>query len=171
MHPSRPYDEKVEESKERRVIRVNPAHVVLPGVVDSHVHVNEPVSLQGCPPSHCHTVTLQRARERCHSVVCWWREQGRTEWEGFDSATRAAARGGVTTLADMPLNSIPPTTSVAHLKTKQASAQGKCWIDCKFIGGVVDDNPHELKPVGGGMPCVAMRCNALQCVGCGLVWC
>src|SRR5262245_26010375 len=65
--------------------------VILPGIVDSHVHINEP---------------------------------GRTEWEGFATATRAAAAGGVTTLVDMPLNSIPPTVSVADLTTKAAAAEG-----------------------------------------------
>jgi len=66
-----------------QVMRVDPDCIVLPGIVDSHVHVNEP---------------------------------GRTEWEGFDTATKTAAAGGVTTLADMPLNSIPPTTSVKHFQ-------------------------------------------------------
>src|SRR5262249_18486228 len=70
--------------------------VLMPGVVDSHVHVNEP---------------------------------GRTEWEGFDTATRAAAAGGVTTIVDMPLNSIPPTTSVAALMTKAEAMSGKCRVD------------------------------------------
>ena len=78
--------------------------VLLPGLVDSHVHVNEP---------------------------------GRTEWEGFDTATRAAAAGGVTTLIDMPLNSIPPTTDVAALATKQAAARGRVHVDVGFWGGVV----------------------------------
>ena len=78
--------------------------VLLPGLVDSHVHVNEP---------------------------------GRTEWEGFDTATRAAAAGGVTTLIDMPLNSIPPTTDVAALAVKQAAARGRVHIDVGFWGGAV----------------------------------
>jgi allantoinase len=86
--------------------------VVLPGVVDSHVHVNEP---------------------------------GRTEWEGYESATRAAIIGGVTTIADMPLNSIPPTTTVANFETKLQAAYGKCYTDVAFIGGVVSDNQKELQ--------------------------
>lgn len=85
--------------------------VVLPGLVDTHVHVNEP---------------------------------GRTEWEGFETATRAAAAGGVTTLLDMPLNSIPATTSVMALDAKVAAATGKTWVDVGFIGGVVPGNARAL---------------------------
>src|SRR5436309_4058263 len=85
--------------------------VVLPGLVDSHVHVNEP---------------------------------GRTEWEGFATATAAAAAGGVTTIADMPLNSIPPTIDVAALDAKRAAAAGQCAIDDAFWGGAVPGNAGEL---------------------------
>jgi allantoinase len=85
--------------------------VVMPGLVDTHVHVNEP---------------------------------GRTDWEGFETATRAAAAGGVTTLLDMPLNSIPATTSVAALHDKARAARGKTWVDVGFIGGVVPDNASAL---------------------------
>jgi allantoinase len=85
--------------------------VLLPGLVDTHVHVNEP---------------------------------GRTEWEGFASATRAAAAGGVTTLLDMPLNSVPATTSVAALETKRAAAQGRCSVDVGFWGGAVPDSLGHL---------------------------
>ena len=88
--------------------------VVMPGLVDTHVHVNDP---------------------------------GRTAWEGFASATRAAAAGGVTTLVDMPLNSIPATTSVAGLQAKMASTTGKLWIDVGFCGGVVPGNDGELLPL------------------------
>lgn len=87
------------------------ASVVLPGLVDTHVHVNEP---------------------------------GRTEWEGFDTATRAAAAGGVTTIIDMPLNSIPPTTSVDALEEKRAAAEGKVHVDVGFWGGVVSSNLGTL---------------------------
>jgi allantoinase len=90
---------------------VTTADVVLPGLVDTHVHVNEP---------------------------------GRTEWEGFASATRAAAAGGVTTLLDMPLNAIPATTSVAALRAKHAVATGQCAVDVGFIGGVVPGNAGAL---------------------------
>ena len=86
--------------------------VVMPGLVDSHVHVNEP---------------------------------GRTEWEGFATATRAAAAGGVTTLVDMPLNSIPPTTTTDGFAQKLAAAKGQCWIDVAFWGGVIPGNTKELK--------------------------
>ena len=86
--------------------------VLLPGVVDTHVHINEP---------------------------------GRTEWEGFASATRAAAAGGVTTVIDMPLNSIPATTSVEALETKRTVAAGKAIIDVGFWGGAVPENLGHLK--------------------------
>ncbi|MGI8468072.1 MAG: allantoinase AllB [Pyrinomonadaceae bacterium] len=88
--------------------------VVMPGLVDAHVHVNEP---------------------------------GRTDWEGFTTATRAAAAGGVTTLVDMPLNSIPPTTTPDGFAQKLAAARGKCWVDVAFWGGVIPGNTHELKPL------------------------
>ena len=88
--------------------------VVMPGLVDAHVHVNEP---------------------------------GRTEWEGFATATRAAAAGGVTTLVDMPLNSIPPTTTLAGFKEKLAAAQGQCQTDVAFWGGVIPGNTGELEPL------------------------
>jgi allantoinase len=87
---------------------------LLPGLVDTHVHVNEP---------------------------------GRTEWEGFATATRAAAAGGVTTICDMPLNSVPPTTSVAALEEKRAAAAGKCWVDVAFWGGAVPGNEAALVPL------------------------
>jgi len=87
---------------------------LLPGLVDTHVHVNEP---------------------------------GRTEWEGFATATRAAAAGGVTTICDMPLNSVPPTTSVAALEEKRAAAAGKCWVDVAFWGGAVPGNEAALIPL------------------------
>jgi allantoinase len=86
--------------------------VIMPGIVDSHVHINEP---------------------------------GRTEWEGFASATRAAAAGGVTTIVDMPLNSIPPTTSVEGLEAKASAAEGQCWIDVGLWGGAVPGNAKELR--------------------------
>src|SRR4051812_39743827 len=84
---------------------------VLPGIVDTHVHLNEP---------------------------------GRTEWEGFATATRAAAIGGVTTLVDMPLNSIPPTTTREGFAVKRAAAKGQCSVDVGFWGGVVPGNAGEL---------------------------
>jgi allantoinase len=84
---------------------------VLPGVVDTHVHLNEP---------------------------------GRTEWEGFATATRAAAIGGVTALVDMPLNSIPPTTTREAFAAKRAAARGQCSVDVGFWGGVVPGNAGEL---------------------------
>src|SRR5882672_8869031 len=86
--------------------------IVMPGLVDTHVHINEP---------------------------------GRTDWEGFETATRAAAAGGVTTLIDMPLNSIPATTTAAALETKRASARKKCWVNVGFWGGVVPGNSGDLR--------------------------
>jgi allantoinase len=88
--------------------------VLLPGLVDSHVHVNEP---------------------------------GRTEWEGFATATRAAAAGGYTTLVDMPLNCLPETTTVAALEAKRAAASGKCRVDWAAWGGLTDDNKDHLIPL------------------------
>ncbi len=85
--------------------------LVMPAIIDSHVHVNEP---------------------------------GRTEWEGWHTATRAAARGGVSVLADMPLNSMPVTTSRAALAEKLASVHGKLWVDCALWGGVVPGNIDQL---------------------------
>ncbi|HET6877392.1 MAG TPA: allantoinase AllB [Jatrophihabitans sp.] len=86
--------------------------VLLPGLVDTHVHVNEP---------------------------------GRTEWEGFASATAAAAAGGVTTLVDMPLNSVPPTIDVDALEVKRAAAAQQCRVDVGFWGGVVPNNMRSLR--------------------------
>jgi len=83
----------------------------MPGLVDTHVHVNEP---------------------------------GRTDWEGFETATRAAAAGGITTVLDMPLNSVPATTSVDALREKARAATGKTWVDVGFIGGVVPGNTAAL---------------------------
>ncbi|MDQ0993822.1 allantoinase AllB [Streptomyces sp. V3I7] len=87
---------------------------LLPGLVDTHVHVNDP---------------------------------GRTEWEGFWTATRAAAAGGVTTLVDMPLNSLPPTTTVDHLRTKQKTAADKAHVDVGFWGGALPGNVGDLRPL------------------------
>jgi allantoinase len=84
---------------------------LLPGLVDTHVHVNEP---------------------------------GRTEWEGFATATRAAAAGGVTAIVDMPLNSLPPTVTVDALRIKQKAAEGQCHIDVGFWGGAIPGNAGDL---------------------------
>jgi allantoinase len=86
--------------------------VLLPGLVDTHVHVNEP---------------------------------GRTEWEGFATATRAAAAGGVTTIVDMPLNSLPPTTSAANLAVKRERAASQAFVDVGFWGGAVPGNTADLR--------------------------
>src|SRR5438132_1126582 len=74
-------------------------------------------------------------------------EPGRTEWEGYETATRAAAAGGVTTIVDMPLNSIPPTTTLAGFEEKLAAAKGQCTVDVAFWGGVVPGNVNELEPL------------------------
>ena len=91
-----------------------PDLVISPGIVDTHVHINEP---------------------------------GRAEWEGFDTATRAAAAGGVTTLVDMPLNSVPATTTVAALHAKVDAARAQCHVDVGFWGGVVPGNAGDLDPL------------------------
>src|SRR5271163_1830137 len=87
---------------------------ILPGLIDSHVHINEP---------------------------------GRTDWEGFATATRAAAAGGYTLLVDMPLNCLPPTTNVAALEAKRAAARGQCRVDWLAWGGVVAGNPCDIEPL------------------------
>ncbi len=88
--------------------------VLMPGLVDSHVHVNDP---------------------------------GRTEWEGFTTATRAAAAGGVTTIIDMPLNSIPPTCDVPALELKRKTAQSQAYVDVGFWGGAIPGNLQQLRPL------------------------
>jgi len=98
--------------------------VIMPGLVDSHVHINEP---------------------------------GRTHWEGFVTATRAAAAGGVTTLVDMPLNSIPPTTTQHGFEAKLAAAADHCFVDVGFWGGVVPGNTAELSALRG-MGVVGFKC-------------
>jgi allantoinase len=87
---------------------------ILPGLVDSHVHINEP---------------------------------GRTEWEGFRTATRAAAAGGYTMLVDMPLNCVPATTTVPALEAKRHAATGQCRVDWAAWGGVVEDNENDVEPL------------------------
>ncbi len=94
--------------------------VILPGLVDSHVHINDP---------------------------------GRAEWEGFDTATRAAAAGGYTLLVDMPLNCLPATTSVAALEAKRAAARGRCRVDWAAWGGIVEDNQGDIEALAAaGVP-------------------
>lgn len=88
--------------------------LIIPGLVDAHVHLNEP---------------------------------GRTEWEGFATGTRAAASGGVTTVIDMPLNAIPPTTTLEGFRVKLAAAQNQCWVDVGFYGGVIPGNADQLLPL------------------------
>ncbi|GAA4734224.1 allantoinase AllB [Nocardioides endophyticus] len=106
--------EPVDHEVDGVVVRAPDTAYVVPGVVDTHVHINEP---------------------------------GRTEWEGFVSATEAAALGGATTLVDMPLNSVPPTTTVEHLKLKQEAADGELMVDVGFWGGAVPDNLADLEPL------------------------
>ena len=91
--------------------------VLLPGLVDTHVHVNDP---------------------------------GRTDWEGFATATAAAAAGGVTTIVDMPLNSLPPTVDPAALAVKRAAAGGRCHVDVGFWGGAIPGNGAQLGPLHEG---------------------
>jgi allantoinase len=98
------------------VVTLDDDEVLLPGLVDTHVHVNEP---------------------------------GRTEWEGFATATRAAAAGGVTTILDMPLNAVPPTTTLAGLAAKRAVAEGQCFVDVGFWGGAVPGNGPDMRALHG----------------------
>jgi len=97
-----------------RVIELGTDVVLMPGLVDTHVHINDP---------------------------------GRTEWEGFETATRAAAAGGVTTVIDMPLNSLPPTVDVAALEVKRKTAEGKVHVDVGFWGGAIPGNTSDLRPL------------------------
>ncbi|MGM9381037.1 allantoinase AllB [Streptomyces antibioticus] len=106
-----PYDAPVPEGARREDFGDD---VLLPGLVDTHVHVNDP---------------------------------GRTHWEGFWTATRAAAAGGITTLVDMPLNSLPPTTTAEHLRVKREVAADKAHIDVGFWGGALPDNVKDLRPL------------------------
>ncbi len=94
-----------------RTVDLADDEVLLPGLVDAHVHVNEP---------------------------------GRTEWEGFETATRAAALGGITTIVDMPLNAVPPTTTADNLAVKADAARGRVHVDTGFFGGVVPGNTPDL---------------------------
>lgn len=89
---------------------------ILPGLVDSHVHINDP---------------------------------GRTEWEGFRTATRAAAAGGYTLLVDMPINCLPATTTVGALEAKRAAAQDNCWVDWAAWGGVIPGNHADIEELAG----------------------
>lgn len=104
-----PYDTPLDAARSIELAR---DEVLLPGLVDTHVHVNEP---------------------------------GRTDWEGFATATRAAAAGGVTTILDMPLNSVPPTTDVGALEAKRKAADGQCHVDVGFWGGVVPGSVPEMR--------------------------
>ncbi len=130
------HERKVREGKARdgKIIGLVPAEqippnfevldfgnsAILPGLVDSHVHINEP---------------------------------GRTEWEGFATATSAAAAGGYTTLVDMPLNCLPPTATVAALTAKRQAARGKCRVDWLAWGGVVSDNQDDIEALAAaGVP-------------------
>lgn len=110
--------------------------VLLPGLVDTHVHINEP---------------------------------GRTEWEGYETATLAAAAGGVTTLVDMPLNCVPETTDLAALNTKRAAAQSKTWVDWAAWAGVVKGNSASIRPLAAaGVP--GFKCFLIHSGIDGFAW-
>ena len=109
---------------------------LLPGLVDTHVHINEP---------------------------------GRTEWEGFETATQAAAAGGVTTLVDMPLNCVPETIDVPALEAKRSAAQGKAWVDWAAWGGVVRGNADALQSLArAGVP--GFKCFLIHSGIDGFAW-
>jgi allantoinase len=110
--------------------------VVMPGLVDTHVHINEP---------------------------------GRTEWEGFETATQAAAAGGVTTLVDMPLNCVPETIDAEALEAKRAAAKGKAWVDWAAWGGVVRGNADSLPGlIHAGVP--GFKCFMIHSGIDGFAW-
>ncbi len=110
--------------------------VLLPGLVDSHVHINDP---------------------------------GRSEWEGFETATKAGAAGGVTTLVDMPLNCVPETTNVPALEAKRAAARGKAWVDWATWGGVVPGNAASIEPLArAGVP--GFKCFLIHSGIDGFAW-
>src|SRR5579872_7354013 len=98
----------------RDTLELSRDEVLMPGLVDSHVHICEP---------------------------------GHTQWEGFASATRAAAAVGITTLVDMPLDSVPVTVSVDALQVKRQAADGQCHVDVDFWAGVIPGNMSELEPL------------------------
>lgn len=98
----------------RTVVELPPDEVLLPGMVDTHVHVNDP---------------------------------GRSEWEGFPTATRAAAAGGITTIVDMPLNCLPPTVDGDALAVKRKAAEGRVHVDVGFWGGAIPGNADQLEPL------------------------
>ncbi|WP_406049318.1 allantoinase AllB [Kribbella sp. NBC_00889] len=106
-----PYDADLAATEQ---VHLADDEVLLSGLVDAHVHVNDP---------------------------------GRTDWEGFTSATRAAAAGGVTTIIDMPLNSIPPTCDVPALEVKRKTAQNQAYVDVGFWGGAIPGNVPDLRPL------------------------
>jgi allantoinase len=110
--------------------------VLLPGLVDSHVHINDP---------------------------------GRSEWEGFETATKAAAAGGVTTLVDMPLNCVPETTDVQALEAKRTAAKGRVWVDWATWGGVVPGNADQIQPLArAGVP--GFKCFLIHSGIDGFAW-
>ncbi|KAI9484055.1 MAG: allantoinase [Benjaminiella poitrasii] len=105
------YDTTSINENDLEIIELKDDQILMPGLVDAHVHLNEP---------------------------------GRTEWEGFETGTKAAAAGGITTVIDMPLNAIPPTTTVENFDTKLEAAKGQCHVDVGYWGGVVPDNADQL---------------------------
>jgi len=109
-----PLDAKLSASRE---VEIEADVVVLPGIVDSHVHVCEP---------------------------------GNTDWEGFVTATKAAAAGGITTLVDMPIDSVPATVTVEALDAKRAAATGQCYVDMGFWGGAIPGNVAEMRRLRAG---------------------
>lgn len=110
--------------------------VLLPGLVDTHVHINEP---------------------------------GRTDWEGFETATRAAAAGGVTMVVDMPLNCVPETINAAAFEAKRTAAKGKTWVDWAAWGGVVRGNSEEIEPLArAGVP--GFKCFLIHSGIDGFAW-
>src|SRR5438132_8762468 len=100
-----------------KLVEVGDDAVLMPGLVDTHVHINEP---------------------------------GNTDWEGFATATRAAAAGGITTLVDMPIDSVPATVTKEALDAKRAAARGQCYVDVGFWGGAIPGNLAEMRRLRAG---------------------
>lgn len=131
----------------RRVVL--PTHV---GPASIHIQAGRILRVAGFAelPPHCEVIdadiesVVMSALVDTHVHI---NDPGRAEWEGFESATKAAAAGGVTTLIDMPLNSIPPTTTPAGFHAKIQAAQNRCYVDVGFWGGVVPGNTAELEPL------------------------
>lgn len=117
------------QQEDAEVLELSPSQVLFPGLLDAHGKLDD-------NRDQCDTEQMM--------YIVHLNEPGRTDWEGFETGTRAAAAGGISTVIDMPLNAIPPTTTVANLDTKLDAAKGQCHVDVGFWGGVIPDNAEDL---------------------------